>query len=68
MLATNAELEIGFTSVPRSAATAMVADAFDIEADERIAGEDALLDISGEETAGIVAADAERGLGEVERS
>ena len=42
-----------------------LADALDVEADERVAREDALLDIDGQEPAGIVAAEAQGGLGEV---
>ena len=39
--------------------------ALHIDADERIAGEDALVDILGQEAAGVVTADADRRLGEV---
>ena len=42
-----------------------LSDPVDIQADERVAGEDALFDIGGQELAGIVPAEAERGLGEI---
>src|SRR3546814_19073849 len=42
-----------------------LADTLDVEADEGIGDEDALVDILGQETARIVAADADRRLGQV---
>src|SRR3546814_13344080 len=42
-----------------------LADTLDVEADEGIGDEDALVDILGQETARIVAADADRSLGQV---
>ena len=42
-----------------------VADAFLVEADEGVLLEDALVDIGVQEPAGVVAADAEGGLGQV---
>ena len=66
MLAANAELEV---RPGRPAALDrdrdQLADALDVDADEGVAGEDALLDIGAEEAAGIVAADAQGGLGEI---
>ena len=50
MLAANAELEVGRAALPALGGDRdQLADAFDVEADERVAGEDALLDIGGEE-------------------
>jgi hypothetical protein len=37
----------------------------DVDADERVALVNAFLDVAGEEAGGVVAADAERGLGEI---
>jgi hypothetical protein len=59
MFAADAELE----ARPRSPAPLgrdadQLADALDIQRDERVAGVDALFDVGGEEVAGIVAADA----------
>jgi hypothetical protein len=57
-------LRPGFAALPRSAAIAISSpDALDVEADERVARENALLDIGGEEAAGIVAAEAQGGSG-----
>src|SRR5207253_10205246 len=66
MLAANAELQLG----PRLAAAFagdldQLADAFDVERGERIVLEDAALLIFLEERSRIVAAEAERGLGEI---
>ena len=59
MLAADAELEAGPAApAPLGGDRDQLADALDVEADERVAREDALLDIGGEEAAGIVAADA----------
>src|SRR5205085_3045820 len=66
MLAAYAELEVRFhqgAALRRD--RDQLADALDVEADEGIAGEDALFDIGGEEAAGIVAAEPQRGLGEI---
>ena len=41
------------------------ADAVDVEGDEGVFREDALVDVVGQETAGVVAGEAEDGLGEV---
>src|SRR6185369_629220 len=66
MLAANAEFEVGpRCPAPLGAHADQLADAFDIEADKGIARIDALLHIRSEEPPGIVAADAQRGLGEV---
>ena len=56
----------GRVARPRSAAISISSPTpFDIEADERIARIDALLDIGRQEARGVVAADAERGLRQV---
>ena len=66
MLAANAELDSGLRRpAPLDRDRDQLADALDVEADERIARENALLDIGGKELAGIVAAEAERGLGQI---
>ncbi len=66
MLAANAELEAGpGRPAPLGGDRDQLADALDVDADERVAREDALFDIGGEEAAGIVAADAQGGLGEI---
>src|SRR3546814_6315653 len=66
VLPTNAEFQI------RAGGAAAVlgdrnqlADAFGIEADERVLGVDALFDIGGQEPARVVARHAKRGLGEI---
>src|SRR5262249_19387662 len=66
MLAADAELEI----VPRLAPALdrnldELADAFTVERDERIDRQDALRRIGTEKARGVVAADAERGLGQI---
>ena len=59
VLAANAELDpIARRSPTLDGKLHELTNAIDIEADEGIAGEDALLDISGEEASGIVAAHA----------
>ena len=66
MFAADAELDVG---AGRAAALGgdfdELADAFDIDRNERIARVDALIDIGAEEAAGVIAADAERGLRQV---
>src|SRR5687767_5784079 len=66
MFAANAELQRGLYRLPPLGRDRdQLADALDIQADKRIARENALLDIDREESAGIVAADAQSGLGEI---
>ena len=66
MLAANAELDAGpGRPAPVGRDFDQLADALDIEADKRVARENALVDILGQEPSGIVARDAERGLGQV---
>ena len=66
MFAANAELDVG----PRRAAAIggeldEFADALDIEADERIARVDALVDVSRQEARSIVSRHSQGGLGQV---
>src|SRR5688572_5037285 len=66
MLAANAELEVRARSPPPLRRDRdQLADSLDIEGDERVAREDAFFDIGAEEAAGVVAAEAERGLGKI---
>ena len=66
MLAADADLEIGSGLAPaRDADLDQFADTIAIDRDERIDLEDALGDISAEESGGVIAADAVGGLGQV---
>ena len=66
MLAADAELDAGAGGAAALGGNGdQLADALDIDADEGIARIDALLDIGPQEPPRVVAADAERGLGQV---
>src|SRR3546814_17846292 len=66
MLAADAELEARYRGSPSLGRQCdQLAHPFLVDADEGVAGVDALFDIFGEEAAGIVAADAQCGLCEV---
>jgi hypothetical protein len=66
MLAADAELDVrAGLAATLGGKLDQLADAFDIEADERIARVDALVDIRVEEARGVVAAHAQRGLRQV---
>jgi hypothetical protein len=66
MLAADAELDVrARRPAPLGRDLDQLADALDVEADERIAREDALVDVGRQEAPGVVAADAEGGLRQV---
>ena len=66
MFAADAELEVGSRRpAPLRRHPDQLADPLYIEADERVPGVDALFDIRTEKARGVVAADAQRGLGQV---
>ena len=66
MFAADAELEAGLGRASAFGGDRdQLADALDVDADERVARIDPLLDIDGQELRRVVAADAERGLGQV---
>src|ERR1700735_2377186 len=66
MLAANAELDRRpGLAAPRAGDLDQLADAFDIDRNEGIALQDVLALVAAEETAGIVARQAERGLGQI---
>src|SRR5688572_18636198 len=63
MLAADAELEAGLRAPPPLGGQRdQLADSVLVDRDEGVALEDSLLDIMGEEAAGVVAADSQRGL------
>src|SRR3546814_269283 len=66
VLAADAELDVGARFAPAFGREVdQLPDAFDVEADERVGQEDALVDILRQEAARIVAADADRRLRQV---
>ena len=66
MFAANAELDVRAGRAAAFGGEAdQFADAFDVDADERILRVDSLVDIVLQEASGIVAADAQSGLGEI---
>src|SRR5690606_40773971 len=66
VLAADAELDVGpGRPAPLRSERDQLADPINIEADERIPGIDALVDVRGEETAGVVPRNAESCQGQV---
>src|SRR3546814_11470267 len=69
VLAADAELDVGARFAPAFGREVdQLPDAFDVEADERVGQEDALVDILRQEAARVVATDGDRRLRQVVRA